>query len=91
MKKKAVKKLKKKASAKVKRAPTKKAKAKPRQIMNFKIDSKDRKALSVLAKKFAQGNLSAWLRHAGLRYQPKRGEKIEMPFNHPSRSKERQA
>lgn len=33
--------------------------------------------LKAQAKKHAQGNLSAWLRHAGLRYIPKRGEVVE--------------
>lgn len=36
--------------------------------INFKLSKKDYKALKVQAEKFTNGNLSAWLRIAGLEY-----------------------
>jgi hypothetical protein len=46
------------------------------KIVNLKVNGKDRKAINALAKKYAKGNLSAWLRHAGLRYAPKKSEVV---------------
>lgn len=47
-------------------------------VVNTKMSASDRKALQAKAKKFAQGNLSAWVRHAGKKYTPKKGEKISL-------------
>lgn len=47
-------------------------------VVNVKMSAADRKCLKAQAKRFAQGNLSAWLRHAGRKYTPKRGEKISL-------------
>jgi len=39
-------------------------------LLNLKISSKDRRRLVAMAKKYAGGNLSAWLRFAGAHYVP---------------------
>lgn len=54
---------------------TKKAKTKLK-IMNIKVTSPKRIELRTRAKKYAKGNMSAWLRHAGTRYKPARAEII---------------
>lgn len=74
-------KLKKKAPAKkAKRAAKKAISAKPKSekliIMNIKLTSKDRAALLKRAKLHAKSNFSAWVRHAGLKYVPKKGEVV---------------
>lgn len=51
------------------------------KITNLKLASKDRKALKEKAKLFTKGNLSAWLRYAGLQYVPKKGESIPLDPN----------
>lgn len=48
------------------------------KIVNVKISVTDRNRMVALAKRFAAGNLSAWIRHAGRMYTPKKGEKIEL-------------
>jgi hypothetical protein len=48
-------------------------------LVPIKIPPKDLKALKALARKYANGNFSAWLRHAGARYRPKVGELIYTP------------
>ena len=48
------------------------------KIVNIKVGGKDRSGLSAKAKAYAKGNLSAWLRYAGLRYVPKKGEVINL-------------
>jgi hypothetical protein len=67
---------KKKVAAKKKPAKAAKKSGSQLKIVNMKVGSKDRAALNAMAKKHAKGNLSAWLRHAGLKYVPKKGEKI---------------
>jgi hypothetical protein len=47
-----------------------KAKSKRLPLVNFKAASKDHKKIAALAKKYAGGNTSAWLRHAALNYRP---------------------
>ena len=60
-----------------------KAKSKPKRLSKppvliaIKIPLDELLDLKGCAKHYAQGNLSAWLRHAGLRYRPKRGEVIK--------------
>lgn len=79
-------KKKKKTASKVKPKSTKPI------LVPIKIPPPQLKALKVQAKKYAEGNLSAWLRHAGLRYRPKRGEKVEtvtMPSGKTKRNKKR--
>lgn len=39
--------------------------------LNFKVSVKDKKRLQDLADKYAGGNLSKWLRVAGLSFKPK--------------------
>lgn len=77
MKKKTKMKIKKGAKAKMtlKLKKPKKSKSKLK-VSNFKADDKVIRALHAKAKKHAQGNFSAWMRHAGLKYVPKKGETI---------------
>lgn len=65
--------MKKKSKAKSKAAPVSKL-----RVVNVKMSRADRKRLTTLARKYAKGNLSAWVRHAGSRYVPKRGEKVSL-------------
>lgn len=39
-------------------------------LMNLKVSSKDRAALIAQANRFANGNVSEWLRSAGKSYKP---------------------
>lgn len=50
------------------------------RIVNIKTSRADRKALKDQAAKYADGNLSAWMRYAGLHHKPKRGEKVSLDF-----------
>lgn len=57
------------------------ASAKPKSkseliLVPIKIHPREIRVMKRLAKKHAGGNFSAWLRHAGLRYRPKRGEAV---------------
>lgn len=61
---------------KTKKTTTKKSSGSKLSVVNVKISKKDRAALVANAKRFAKGNLSAWIRHAGRVYTPKKGEKI---------------
>lgn len=42
------------------------------KLLNIKADGKDRKVLQKKADKYANGNLSAWLRYAGSHFIPKK-------------------
>lgn len=66
-----MKKAKKSKAKKVKLQLKRPKKEKP-TLINFKVVKSDLKAIEARAKKFAGGNLSLWLRHAGLKYTPKR-------------------
>lgn len=46
------------------------------EVINLKVTSRDRKRLEQNAKRYADGNLSAWLRYVGMQYTPKKGEEI---------------
>lgn len=46
-------------------------------LVPIRIPKLQLKKLKGQAKRYAKGNLSAWLRHTGLRYRPKRGEIVE--------------
>jgi hypothetical protein len=46
------------------------------EIVSLKLNPADAKRLRGKAKRFADSNLSAWLRHSSLRYVPRKGEKI---------------
>lgn len=46
------------------------------KIIPIKTTRTERRALKSRAQDFANGNLSAWLRHAGLNYRPKKAEQI---------------
>lgn len=39
--------------------------------VNFKVSLADKKRLHAQAEKYTNGNLSAWLRYAGVMYSPK--------------------
>lgn len=57
----------------------KKRKTKPKSELvgiTIKFHPREIQAMKANAKKYAQGNFSAWTRHAGLRYRPKRGEVV---------------
>lgn len=43
-------------------------------LQNFKATPTDIAKFQDLANKYARGNVSAWLRHAGLNYRPKKSE-----------------
>lgn len=58
------------AKTKAKKKKPAKAKAKALSLMNLKVSGKDHKLLVARAKKYAGGNLSAWLRYAGSNYVP---------------------
>lgn len=75
--------VKKKAAKKRKAAPkvavktkqaakpaAKKSDVKRKKLINLKVASKDLELLVARAKKFANGNLSAWLRYAGQNHTP---------------------
>jgi hypothetical protein len=62
-----------KKAAKIKK-PIKKGKT--LTLLNLKVTDNEHTILDRNAKKHASGNLSAWLRHAGRHYKPKRGEII---------------
>lgn len=47
-------------------------------VVNVKMTNVDRKRLEQNARKFAHGNLSAWVRYAGRNHTPKRGEKVPL-------------
>lgn len=73
-KKKSVKSKKPKAPSKVaKRVKAKKAKP-YNPLLNIKADRKDRAELKAQAKKFMEGNLSGWLRFAGMRFRPTKSQ-----------------
>lgn len=46
------------------------------ETVTLKVTPAEAKRLRSKAKRFAEGNLSAWLRHAGVRYAAIKGEKI---------------
>ncbi len=57
-------------------------------LVALKMLPSEHEALKKRALWHAQGNLSAWLRHAGLRYKPSRGERVAtvtMPSAKPKR------
>jgi hypothetical protein len=45
--------------------------------LTIKVTEEDAGNFRKRAKKFANGNVSAWLRHSGLKYVPKSGEAIK--------------
>ena len=54
----------------------KKKKLEKLKLRNVKLSPRDERLLQAKAKKHADGNLSAWLRHAGMRYTPKKSERV---------------
>jgi hypothetical protein len=62
--------------AKQKTKPKKKKKVATLVLSNFKLTALEENAIKKKALKYARGNYSAWLRHAGLNYRPKSGEII---------------
>jgi hypothetical protein len=42
------------------------------KLINLKVNKIELKLLVARAKRFAKGNMSLWLRHAGTKYTPKR-------------------
>lgn len=59
-----------KAKKKVNKKKTTKKASEELSLINLKVSGKDRRKMQRLAQKFAGGNLSAWLRHAGSNYEP---------------------
>ena len=53
----------------------KKQKRSKLKLINLKVSSRERKELNALAQKYMGGNLSAWLRYAGLRFDPKKNRR----------------
>lgn len=51
-----------------------KKKVKPKKpkppLITFKVTEEEKELLEAKAKKYARGNLSHWLRHAGLNHEP---------------------
>lgn len=43
-------------------------------LLNIKTSTRDRKRLIINARKYAGGNLSLWLRHAGTKYVPRKSD-----------------
>lgn len=39
-------------------------------LLNLKVTERDRKAFNARAKEYANGNVSAWLRMAGINFRP---------------------
>lgn len=74
--------LKKSKTSKPTNKPAKPRKKAPKKkglgVVNVKMSSADRKLLVANAKRWAEGNLSAWVRHAGREYTPRKGEKISL-------------
>lgn len=62
----------KKAASRKKKSAKRRPTREPSQLklMNLKASSKDRAAITSLARKYADGNISAWLRTAGMNYVP---------------------
>lgn len=58
------------ANRKVQKRSASKKKTKGPELVNFKVERPIHLALTARAKKFAKGNLSAWLRHAGTMHTP---------------------
>jgi hypothetical protein len=48
------------------------------KVRNFKATDSQMKKIVRNAKKFANGNLSAWLRHAASNYKPKKSEMVSL-------------
>lgn len=55
-----------------KRKSAKKSKKPEAKLINLKVSVVQEKILLAKAKKFANGNLSSWLRYAALNYNPAR-------------------
>lgn len=64
-----------KKQSKAKKVASKKEKL---DVINLKITRADRKAIQAMAKRYAKGNLSAWLRAAGLEYIPSRKRPVPL-------------
>lgn len=47
-------------------------------IISIKMTKANRRRALQFAKKFAEGNLSAWVRHAAVAHTPKKGEKVSL-------------
>lgn len=47
-------------------------------LVPIKIQPRAIREIRANAKKYADGNLSAWMRHAAIRYKPKRGEVVDL-------------
>ncbi len=58
-------------------AVLKTAARKPEKLMvNFSATEAEKKAIQALADKYADGNLSAWLRYAALHCKPAKGDLV---------------
>lgn len=45
-------------------------------LISLKMSEQERKALQQMADKYADGNLSNWLRKAGMQFKPKKVAKV---------------
>lgn len=81
---KAVKRKKLKVKGKTKPKPRKKVTKKKLAVRNMKVNKRDDAIIQAKAKKYTKGNLSTWLRHASLKYVPKKNEKFDSyPLGNP--------
>lgn len=49
---------------------------KKQTIINFRITKEEEQKLLKLAHKYTEGNLSAWIRYAGLHHVPKKKKQV---------------
>lgn len=47
------------------------------ESVTFKVEGSAHKKLMAKARRHAKGNLSAWLRHTGVNYRMRKGEKVD--------------
>ena len=58
------------------KAKRKSSKPQPQSIFAVRLTQSEKAALQLRANWFALRNLAAWLRYAGLRYKPAKGENV---------------
>lgn len=67
------------AVKKRKRTKTVAKKERPnKSLINFKVSRPDRRELTTLAKRYAKGNLSQWLRIAGMLFKPTKTQRLSL-------------
>lgn len=53
------------------------AKPKRKTMMNFKVTDAEEKKIKEQAKKFANGNVSEWMRYSAMNLKPKKSDMVE--------------